>query len=108
MGTSTNGILCYGIEVQDDTNEHYSINEKFENISVGMYKDKVVWHCSSDYKMFIIAAKDSVTSASRGYPEKFGQRICRDLKWEEEVREACAALGVEYRQPQWLLCSYWG
>ena len=110
MSVSTDGILCYGIALEDESAEHYRVEEIFEEYDE-LYKkheDNIVHHCSDECTMLIIAAAKSVKKAWRGYPKELGQNIYSDPKWEEEIREVCKALGVEYRQPQWLLCSYWG
>ena len=110
MGTSTDWILCYGIALEDESVEHYHVKEIIEAYDELYQKHckNIVYHCSNDCMMFIIAAAESKHKARRGFQKELGQLINSDPKWESELREVCESLGVEYRQPQWLLCSYWG
>ena len=76
-------------------------------------QDKVgidlVYHCSSDYPMHILAIRESVHNASRGNPEKLGKEIKGQPKeWDARLKAFCKRVGIEYEDPEWILCSDWG
>ncbi len=68
----------------------------------------LVCHCSDGCSMYILAAKASVTTAIRGNPKEFGQGIQADPEWREQLRSFCQRVGIEFKEPQFILCSYFG
>lgn len=72
---------------------------------------EIVHHCSYDYSMYIVAAKGTVTTARRGYPEGLGQSVARpDIAAIDQARKFLSAHmpSVNFSDPQWLLFSMWG
>lgn len=83
----------------------------------------LIRHCSGECPMYIVAVKESHKRANRGYPIKVrkdregtiqlgGQPgisipSCRELVWAGQVVEFCQKLGIEHKQPEWLLFSDW-
>jgi len=114
MGISTDAILCYGFQIYDEEKE--IIEEKLENFDSDNYllHDKynliVITHCHSEYPEYILAASDSAHEAYRGHPEELGQEIKSIEQWRNDLLQFCSLsqIGINFREPQWLLCSYWG
>lgn len=138
MGVSTDAILAYGFDLGDDNDIGIEIDEERGTIDTlndilleknGLYerwapklegywerRDKalatlgveIVLHCSYDYPMVFIAAKGSVTNASRGYPQiitSFGI----DPEWDSKLYKALSDLGIIVDSPPaWQLFSMWG
>lgn len=141
MGTSTDGILCYGFHLTDEEDDYAEVEwlkehdgdfEEFCAHLAGLeqpehhdykrdwpeyWKAKreahaalnvdMVQHCSCDYGMYILAVKDSVHGASRGYPKKLGQKIDAMPGWVTSLRDFCERINIPYKDPEWILCSYW-
>ena len=68
----------------------------------------LVCHCSDECPMYILAAHDSVKVANRGTPEELGQTLHIGMHWKEDLYQFCQKAGVEFKEPQWILCSMWG
>ncbi len=71
---------------------------------------ELVSHCSGDYPMYIIAAKDSKQSASRGYPEELN--LASMVEATESYKKAVSDFLDKYNivytgNISWILCSYW-
>lgn len=130
MGQSTDGILCYGVDLQVEGEDIFdneagiSFEEAyFEHLNPGKPAPEsydpnnlpveLVRHCHRDYEMFIIAATGTVTSASRGMPEKIENFTIpatadEDIaKAIEFVRRLYPDLSEKLEKPSWLLASYW-
>ena len=155
MGTSTNGILAYGYDLQglgegmrfkdlaeydvpdwirdadEDTGwkdfeyaaerrlldahgftetwetrvteEGYFSREQAAKTAMGV---QIESHCSSEYSMFLLAAK--VMIARRGFPETIDFTLPDDA--DERLAWAVEVLGLDVgdQKPRWLLASYWG
>lgn len=96
MGVSTNGIVCYGVPIDENTELPWNDEEKdYEDYEEWFYdylgwnktyddfpnsreywKAKIAFtslsifsHCSCDCMMYILGIKSSERVASRGYPE---------------------------------------
>ncbi len=72
------------------------------------YPVELIIHCSYDYPMYIVAAKDSRYYASRGYSKTINPS---DLKVKQEDIDALKAWCKKYNvegEPEWLLFSMWG
>ena len=137
MGVSTDGILCFGIQLGDEDdvpgwldghedgplekiddiilklgghrverreNESYSDWSKKANAARECVGVELVHHCSGDYSMYILAAKGTVTSAARGYPEEPTMTVSPEQV--AKLRKFASAYGVN-DEPKWLLCSLW-
>ena len=139
MGTSTDGILCYGIDLGEDVSE-LPWNEKtddwedvYEDIDdwwaqingcdYGVIGDydllckwqeenpmpvDLVWHCSYEYPMYILAVVDTEITANRGCPEVVDikppdfKKVLDFNNFRDKYK-----IGVD-EDPSWLLCSMWG
>lgn len=73
---------------------------------------EIVYHCSYECSMFILAAKGTVKRASRGYPEEFdpGQLPANGNGIDVPViRKFCEEQELPaFDDPKWLLFSMWG
>jgi hypothetical protein len=117
MGQSTDAILCYGISMDEDFDyksrfpEHIDGDGYFDKYAlIDMLEEKfgctLEIHCSCDYAMYILAIKDSVTTAYRGGPE-----IITSLEvtpaWAEKLQKAKVYMGLEKEEANWWLASLW-
>ncbi len=64
-------------------------------------------HCSLDCSIYFICIRESHHVAHRGYPEKLGDTIIKNLGWDTTLHEYCEKLGIEWQKPQWELASMW-
>lgn len=138
MGTSTNGILAYGVDLADniDWDELYTGSDECEacnNSEDGWESDRaccfdgpdeyvghvlkaagitgvgVTWHCSYDYPMFIVGTRR--WSAYRGGPVEIPvDSLTVDPGESKKIIKALKVLGLyeDGMTPSWLLCSIWG
>ncbi len=141
MGTSTDAILCYGINLDEDKYDELPWNEKTEDWE-DVYEDiddwweqvngcdygvigdydllyewrkenpmpfELVWHCSYDYTMYILAVPDTVITANRGYPQVVAVPKPVDFKKCLDFRNFCDKYKINMGDGlTWLLCSMWG
>lgn len=97
MGVSTDAQICFGVALEEgfEPPVQPSLPDEDED---GNYQDLSEWyddfdgdpielvlHCSYDYPMYIIAAKGSLSRASRGYPsdlspEQLDQSVSPEAK----------------------------
>lgn len=110
MSTSTDAILCFALDPQwEEGEEPWKDYDYEEWIEEKFGKDsaiEIVLHCSGDAPMYLIAAKESVTTARRGSP-----RIISDLEVQSTWRSALRKVSRELKipdEPKWFLASYWG
>jgi hypothetical protein len=137
MGQSTDAILVYGFEMdpadespsflgEDGDFEDFvtdeagvspwrpgmSAEEKHEyftnkQVIIDACPVELVLHCSSDYPMYIMAIRGTQLRASRGYPE-----VVKSLSVSQEkitaAKQWCLDHGIEWKEPEWILCSDWG
>ena len=116
MSVSTDGILVFGIEIEDSSEEHElcsSIQDDYDKSktleeSTGA---KLVHHCSYDYPMYILGLSDTCQEASRGYPvtvdvTKIAGLDENDLN--DRLASAAKAYGIKFQNGRWLLASLWG
>lgn len=120
MGTSTDGILAWGISfdpdddempdwVSDDTEDDpwEGRTRAFGGVVYGI-------HCSYDYPMYYVAIKGLATSASRGYPEDVTRiadealGLGRDSKEHAQLRAFVELNDLPWKEPTLLLMSVWG
>lgn len=132
MGTSTDGMLYFGIDLGDDSpgwlideNDDLMEFEEFLCRRAGVDPETTSWeqqdeiaskcpailqmYCSYDYPMYILGIRGYKYSASRGSvveitPESLTVK-------EEDIaafKKWCDSVGIEYQEPKWHLCSMWG
>lgn len=125
MGVSTDGILVYGIDLEeefplawgeydpDDDDYEFDIDEFIDERTGEVPAVEVVWHCSYHYPMYILAIPGTRIRALRGYPESIDSS---SLEIDPQKIQAFNAWIEKYipedqrpdAAPSWLLCSMWG
>jgi hypothetical protein len=113
MGVSTDGILFYGIPVEEDSDVHERINDKdtsegtiarLRNYGESDMGISIGTHCSGEYPMYYIYACDQ--TASRGSAVEVDFEV--KSSWDRNLRAFCKKHNVPWEQPKWWLVSYWG
>lgn len=132
MGVSTDGILVFGIDLGEEELEFLhdfenDFDEFLHSLSglpdygepghdyvkdrdfVNSYPVDLVWHCSYQYPMYILAIRGTETTAARGYPQKIdpSSLVVANEKIEF-LKKFCETYGIEWQEPKWYLCSMWG
>lgn len=107
MGVSTDGLLFYGIileEGEDISNELYDKTEFNDRSEIGIEN-----YCSGDYPIYAITIKKSVISANRGSPKKVNGVYEKNQDWDMLLDKFCIENNINYsNKPNWYLASYWG
>lgn len=134
MGTSTNGILFYGVDLGEwvqPTSWHYDLYEdgwEYEYLHrLGVKPDRDNWysyqlvkqyfggdfgintHCSDEYPMYYIYGKKF--QSRRGYSQRINEKDLMESKSaHKQVIELANALDIEIDPADigWHLVSYWG
>lgn len=134
MGVSTDAILCFGFTLDDDDGAWLPrfLEERgaddLENLILGDWKTRqsipleerkrrleecpidLVTHCHAESPMWIVAVRGTTMYASGGCPTVV--YFCDpNILSEEKViaaRKFCKQIGIEWKEPRWLLASYWG
>ena len=121
MGVSTDAMLVFGIDLDEDGGQFEDQIDRELNIPDYGSPDRpsyeeikkmendfpvtIVKHCSGECPMYIVAIPGTLMQASRGYP-----RIIDGLEVSAEKVEKfkawCAKNGIE-DEPTWLLASMW-
>lgn len=124
MGQSTDGIIAFGIDLEEDLPESWNpydsddYDEDFDAEDWIIERQgavpavEVIRHCSGEYMMYILAIPGTELSASRGYPKKFDPST---LEIDPEKVQAFNAWIEKYIPederpdggPSWLLFSMW-
>jgi len=133
MGTSTDGILLWGIALEDEGLPESLLDldeEGDEEVAIArLYgleydgKDDKYWEakekllkeigcelvnrCSYDCPMYVAAVSASVKRCWRGEPTAI-KNLNVGEDWEPKLRAFCKKLGIKWTRPKWLLCSFWG
>lgn len=125
MGTSTDAILCYGINInenyladcEEDTgelDESWAKENGSKLIRWMLYYGesvngvKIITHCSDEYPMYLLVAEGSDVTAWRGYPKKINS-IDPNLNWNNLIANFVEENNVQTDgEIGWWLCSYWG
>jgi len=91
----------------DDINTYHDEKKLFEEENP--LPIELVWHCSYEYPMFILAVNDTEMSASRGYPVEFNPSDMVITEAQIQVlKDFCEKYEIEYSEPKWYLCSILG
>jgi hypothetical protein len=114
VSVSTDALLFWGFDIDPDNGE---LPEDFDQWHDEKYSDlelleerfgcSLETHQHSDYPVYIFTPTASLSKAWRGSPKEITS-LTVDPKWADQLRAFCEALGVTYREPKWLLASYWG
>jgi len=116
MGVSTNGILCFGFDLGEEIERPAvflnNIGTPDEDEKWGDdtkdFPVELITHCSGEYPMYIIALKNTHVWANRGYPQVIEELPIINIGTIVVARRWCEANDIEWQEPKWLLCSYWG
>lgn len=125
MGTSTDAILAFGIDIGEVYYDEFTRiceelgikdEDEYGEVDLGEAlhtafsetKFKLITHCSSGCRMYVIALRDTNYVVSRGDSEEIEQFDLKELreKWNKACVDKFAFLKKE--EPKMLLCSYWG
>jgi len=129
MGTSTDAILCYGIEVKNEDGDNGDLSgediakffgiteeelEMSEEDAVELVENlledsplELERHCSGDYPMYILHLKGYHHRAWRGNPQKIVTDELFVAPVDNESAIAwCSEHNIEWT-PEWLLASDW-
>lgn len=134
MGTSTDGIICFGFMVgeEEEPPEFLDGFEDFDEYLDSLsglpaygepghsFDDQrkfrescpadMVIHCSYDYPMYILAMRGTIIRARRGYPVELDLSFFTsfDNAKEQEFLAWCEERELLEGDPKWYLCSLWG
>ena len=122
MGTTTNAIIAYGLPFEPEETDNKAVSAAFSLEDGGLEKLEayakehdldVVWHCSSEYAMYIIGHEAVV--ARRGNPEaldfeKLSHAEIEYSKVNDDIEMLCKKFNLPFDKTKlkWWLCSYWG
>ncbi len=126
MGVSTDAILVFGMQVEDESEDSEKIgsflgDDEDEDGDAGWQRveaaekktgAEIVYHCSTECTMYIIGTR--AMTASRGYPVAVDPKKLmlseKQIKTDLEAVEAlCRIVGIPFRTKKckWWLCSNW-
>ncbi len=132
MGQSTDAILCFGVCVASETVEPWEELPEHEDDdaealdiaknplgfmafmgnteNVDGVEIELVQHQSSECPEYIVAAKASVLTAHRGYPQPVLSLETKEA-WEPAIRAFCKKHKVrtdpQRAHPRWIIASDW-
>lgn len=138
MGISSDGILIFGIDLEEELPESWTelmgedggfefdeyiatkggmpyVSGMSDEYRKG--RDKLIdacpvdltWHCSYDYPMFILNIRGYTYRAWRGSPRVINESELIVPKDKIEAAKVwCGNNDVEWKEPEWLLCSMYG
>lgn len=104
---NNNGGYLGGVKPPDERiNEYYQAERDFK--SAHSLPVELVYHCSGDCPMYILAVPRTIKKAARGYPEEIkpGEMIVTQDECGLLV-EFCETHGIEAEVPRWWLTSMW-
>lgn len=135
MGTSTDAIVCFGVRLGEDEilpwQDYDEIDDWWADMNGFMYDSggeniysqqreflkenplpvELVWHCSDNSPMYILAVPGTAITAHRGYP-----RILNPTEMTAKITSKSIAafvafiaehgLNTEDNSPEWYLASY--
>lgn len=125
MGISSDGIFFYGLlwkdteapwkaaspeEVEKTGFEDPDWEELYELRSGNKLADCHVrlWiHCSFERRMRLLAIKETLVQASRGYPEQ-AKILTVKPEYESQLQEFCWIMGIKWVEPAWWVTSLYG
>lgn len=105
-----NGVPAPTCEFSDENKAEWRAYWGKKNALEKICPVEVISHCSGDYPMYVLAARSSGTSASRGYPESLDllDLIHKSQGFYDALQGFCKKYGIEIKTPAaWLLFSDW-
>ncbi|HEY6921952.1 MAG TPA: hypothetical protein VI653_00675 [Steroidobacteraceae bacterium] len=112
MGQSTNAILTYGFQIEEDSEAHAVCeqlqDDRYDEASAAEKELDVeaISHCSSNCPMFVIGVVSLTTRARRGHPKEIIPTAL--LKNEDEARDKlkrfCERFGLPFDADK---CGWW-
>ena|SRR6218665_1878172 len=136
MGVSTDGILVFGIPLEEEDcapaflEEYDGDFDSFLDSKNGLpqwgepghdwnkthewrknFPIDLTRHCSHEYTMYILSVRGTEKTASRGYVEEIDPRSMIDSITQKDIdilKAFCDEYGIEWAEPKWYLCSMWG
>lgn len=89
---------------RDELNEIYARRREAENNA----PVELVYHCSGDYPMYIVAVKGTTVKAWRGEPQEITTETFEiDVKHLFAAQRFCEEHEIPFEDPTWILCSYY-
>lgn len=129
MGVSSVGLLVFGIDLGEDEPEFWGDHNDmddfldsesglptygcpgydYEKLSANRKKcpADVIFYCSYDYPMHILAVRGTERRVSRGYVKEI-ETLSVEPEKVEAFKAWCADHGIADAEPKWLLCSMYG
>ena len=103
----SNGEYIGGIKPPDERiDEYYRVRLDFEKAHP--LPVRLVYHCSGNYPMYILAIPRTVKKAARGYPEEINPSEMVATQDECNLLiEFCKTHDIEAEAPRWWLSSMW-
>jgi hypothetical protein len=138
MGKSTDAILFYGFPLDEDCGEYSWVkyDDKYDPANLPGGVDEDDWlalynhrteksysekdlpvtighHCSDECTMHYLAIQASERTANRGYPamlevSTIARMMQKNSEWNQQLREFCEVMEIEYQEPNWYICSWEG
>lgn len=97
---------------EDETKEEREARREACRAAEKAYPVDIEVHCHHEYPMYILTPRAVMSyTASRGSPVEVDFREIRNTITPEIMtafKQWCDDHGVEWQEPGWLLCSYWG
>lgn len=126
MGTSTDAILVFGIELEEehepwgeeqdeddwlekDGRDILGLQGEKQYEIVNLHPVEIVQHCSYEYPMYVLAIRGTEKRAWRGEPLHITLEELKIPTGNVALLKAfCERHNIEWEEPKWLLCSMWG
>jgi hypothetical protein len=126
MGVSTDGILVFGIDLDEEQPEFMDGYDDWWHFTdvVGGVEDAdyairsklreefpvdLVQHCSYDYPMYILAVNGTERRNNRGYLTEINpEDMIIPQEKIDKFKAFCEEYGIEWQEPKWYLISMWG
>lgn len=111
MGQSTDAILCYGINIEDGSDQHeaceaLSGDDHYEALEAAEKElgVELVGHCSGDYRMYIIGTHK--TRAWRGDPKEIdpASMVIDEKAARAQIRTFCERFKLSFSEDA---CKWW-
>lgn len=113
MGQSTDAILCYGMQIEQDSDLHEMVDYLYDEHWSAVSKARVelgvniISHCSADYPMYIIGIEHG--TARRGHPIEFETLPVAGEMDKQKIFMFCQRFNIPFEaaKVKWILTSDW-